>query len=411
MKKLVLLMALTALTVSLMASAAWAGKPVVHGIVSQGYLKSSEYNYLIPSEQGSFAFNEVLLNVSATVSGNLRVGAQMMARNYGSQGNEDMVLDWAFGDYRFSDAFGVRIGKVKTPYGLYNQTRDVDMVRTAILLPQSVYTERYRDVMNGFEGIGIYGNLSVGSSSVEYEGILGTVDMERTSFFENLILNPAFTQIYGSPLPTFDFRTEAKSVYGGALRWNTPLEGLRVGGTVMAAEMDGSGLQVAPFGAFRPDVSLKVNTWYVLSAEYTRDALMLAFEFNRLDADILLSGVTVPTGMAPPAPATVEIEVEDGDKRGGWYGMGTYQVSDKVQLGGYYAKYYPDYNVREGEGFDYYQNDLALTLRYDVTDYWLFKLEGHFMSGTGDVQTGDNPGVDRTEENWNLFGVKSTFYF
>jgi hypothetical protein len=286
------------------------------------------------------------------------------------------------------------------------------MVRTAILLPQAVYTERYRDVMNGFEGASIYGNLEVGStSSVEYEAFVGTVDMERTQFVENLILNPAFTQIYGSPLPTFDFRTEVKTFYGGALRWNTPLEGLRLGASAFTAEMDGTGLQVAPFGSFRPNIYMDLKSWYVLSAEYTRDALVLAFEFNRMQADILMTDIVVPTGMPDPAPPTVTIEAEDGDYRGGWYGSATYQVSDKVQLGGYYSTYYPDYNVRDAEGHGYYQKDLALTLRYDVTEYWLLKLEGHFMSGTGDVQAADNIGITQDEENWNLFGVKSTFYF
>jgi hypothetical protein len=266
--------------------------------------------------------------------------------------------------------------------------------------------------MNGFEGVSAYGTLSVGNtSSVEYEAFVGTVDLERSRFIESLILNPAMGAVFGSPLPTFDFREELKTLYGGALRWNTPLEGLRLGASGFAFEANGSGLLAAPFGAFRPNINLDTTGWYVLSAEYTRDALVLAYEFNRLFADFTIEDVLVPTGMAPPAPETALIDLEDLDRRGGWYGMATYQVSDKVQLGGYYSKYYPNYMVRDADGFAHYLNDVALTVRYDVTDYWLLKLEGHFMSGTGDVNSADNPGVSYDEENWNLFGVKSTFYF
>jgi len=154
-----------AVVLAAMAGSALAGQLVVHGIISQGYLNSTDYNYLIPSEAGSFSFNETLLNVGANVNDNIRVGAQVMARNLGHAGNENVVLDWAYGDYRFSDEFGVRVGKVKTPFGLYNQTRDVDMVRNSILLPQSVYTEVFRDVMNAFEGASIYGTLALGESA------------------------------------------------------------------------------------------------------------------------------------------------------------------------------------------------------------------------------------------------------
>ena len=41
-------------------------------------------------------------------------------------GNYDVKLDWFYLDYHFSDAFGIRAGRTKLPFGLYNEFADVD---------------------------------------------------------------------------------------------------------------------------------------------------------------------------------------------------------------------------------------------------------------------------------------------
>jgi hypothetical protein len=391
-------------------TSAQAAPPVIHGIISQGFLKSSDYSYLAETTDGTFAYSEVLLNVSARMGNRLRVGAQMMGRNLGADGNEDLVLDWAFGDYRVADQLGVRVGKIKTPHGLYNQTRDVDMVRNSILLPQVVYTEVMRDVMNGFEGASLYGTVALGSNtSLEYDAFYGTVDVERTRFPVDMVVTPLMTNVYTSPLPYFDWRAEVKRIYGGALRLNTPLEGLRLGASAFDAEMSASGVFASPFGAFRPEFHMQAQPWYVLSAEYTRDALTLSFEMTRAFIEMEMRGLVVPTGMADPAFTTMDIPMED--RRGGWYGQVVYRLNDWCEVGGYYAQFYPDYGRRDLDGPQWQQRDIALSARFDITDYWLIKAEAHLMTGNGDVQARLNPDADFDVEDWNLFGVKSTFFF
>lgn len=403
---------LLVLALSLMTTAALAGKPVVHGIVSQGYLNSTEYNYLMPSEGGSFAFNEMMLNVSAAVTDNIRVGAQIMARNLGSDGNENVVLDWAYGDYRYSDELGLRIGKVKTPFGLYNQTRDVDMVRNSILLPQSVYTEGFRDVMNAFEGASIYGTISMGeNASVEYDAFVGTIDLDRTQFPVPTLLQPTLAPYHGGFLPNEGWRAEVETTYGGAIRVNTPLEGFRLGASLFHAKMEGKGTFSGGLGPFNPTLKMNADKWYVFSAEYTTERMVLAFEYNRAFVDMEVLDVLVPTGMPDPYPATTIIDMKVRDTRGGYYGQATYQVNDWMQLGSYYSMYYPEYHVRDGEGHGYYQQDVALSVRFDLADNWLLKLEGHAMSGTGNIYEFMNEGSTFEEENWAMFGAKSTFYF
>jgi hypothetical protein len=395
--------------VGLGSTSAGAGQPVFHGVISQGYLNSKEYNYLAPSEAGTFAYNEVLLNVSSSVTDNLRVGVQFMGRNFGANGNDDLVVDWAYGDWRLRSEFGLRIGKVKMPFGFYNQTRDVDMVRTAILLPQSVYTENFREIMNGFEGISAYGSAGVGeNASVEYDAFVGTVDLDRTQYGESILNDDIVRQVYGLPMPIAETSTEAKSVWGGALRINSPVQGLRVGASILRTQFHTRSTMLGPLGPFTADLNVALKDWYVLSGEYTTEKLLLATEYTRLWADYAFEGIPVPTGV--PSPAVVSYSGAAKDFRGGYYGLATWQFNSWFQLGGYYSVYYKDFNERQGD-FHSNQKDLALTARFDLTDYWLLKLEVHLVKGTGDVDPTLNLDNTFATEDWHLLGVKSTFYF
>jgi hypothetical protein len=60
---------------------------------------------------------------------------------------------------------------------------------------------------------------------------------------------------------------------------------------------------------------------------------------------------------------------------------------------------------------DAWQKDLAVSLRFDVNDYWLIKLEGHFIDGTARVYETLNPDKDYLERYWTMFGAKTTLTF
>ncbi len=93
------------------------------------------------------------------------MGIQFFARDFGDQGNNDVIIDWAFADYTWRDYLGFRFGKFKTVQGLYGQGRDIDILRPTVLLPQSVYNENMRDFIVGVEGAGLYGNIPSAASA------------------------------------------------------------------------------------------------------------------------------------------------------------------------------------------------------------------------------------------------------
>jgi hypothetical protein len=140
-----------------------------HASLSQGYLISNRNNWVAETEAGTLAFNEFAANVSYDISDNLRVGFQLISRDFGPLMNNKVILDWAMVDYRWRDALGVRLGRLRTPFGLYNANRDVDSARISILLPGGVYPERGRDQVENLDGGALYGVYGLGDAgTMEY---------------------------------------------------------------------------------------------------------------------------------------------------------------------------------------------------------------------------------------------------
>ena len=142
----------------------------INGFLSQGYIKSEGNNYLGDSLDGSFQLNEFGLTLNSTVTDNLRLGLQLLSRDLGAEGNNDVLIDWAMADYRWQDWLGIRLGKGKLPIGLYNQGRDSDFLRPMVFLPQSIYDEGKRTLVVAAVGGSLYGNIALGrSGDLEYQ--------------------------------------------------------------------------------------------------------------------------------------------------------------------------------------------------------------------------------------------------
>ena len=97
-----------------------------------------------------------------------------------------------------------------------------------------------------------------------------------------------------------------------------------------------------------------------------------------------------------------------------WYVSAAYRFNKWFQAGSYYSEYYADVHNRNGSGLpfpsDAYQKDAALSLRFDPTDWWIFKIEGHYIRGTAQLfDNADNP--VRDGNGWWMIAVKTTFSF
>jgi hypothetical protein len=370
----------------------------IHGFISEGGFWSTANDYIGASSRGSLKLFEAGINFSTEVADRLRAGMQIFARDFGTQ-EDPPRLDWAFLDYRWRSWLGLRAGIIKMPLGLYNEYTDIDSARLPILMPQSVYSFVNRDALLSHRGFALYGERELGAGgALEYQAWLGTLDIPTNAL-----------TLSGASLDSVD----AKYVTGAQLFWRPPIEGLRVGATYLRASIDFNltlsqantdGLIMA--GLVPPDftgalvVAQRPDTWVVGSAEYVHEDWLFAAEYSRAFKH-----------QQTTLPALIPAFDEDSER---FYGLATYRPCASLEVGGYYSVYNLDANDRGGhdpkyaERFYAWQRDLAATLRFDVNEHWLWKLEGHFIDGTADLPAAANPHPSRY---WGLVLLRTTVTF
>ena len=147
----------------------------IHGFVTQAFIKTNHNSWdTTGSEDGSASWSEAVLNLSLQPQARLKVGVQTRFYRLGDYGGT-VGLDWAQVDYTASSMFGFRVGKVKTPSGLLNETQDIDPAHLWLLLPQSVYPIASRNFsLSHFGGVA-YGAIPLGESrgKLEYRAFAG----------------------------------------------------------------------------------------------------------------------------------------------------------------------------------------------------------------------------------------------
>jgi hypothetical protein len=353
----------------------------VHAFVSQGFLLSTANDYLAKSHKGSFEFSEMGVNFTKPLADNLRVGLQLFVRDLGPVGNYSIKADWYYLDYHWRDWLGFRAGRVKLPFGLYNDSSDVDSARVPILLPQSVYPIEDRDFLLAQTGVEVYGYYRTDSAGAfDYRAYAGTI------FLDTAELPP-------SPYTVLDLTIPY--VVGARLMWETPLEGLRIGGSVQNIWLDTTLALTAP----QPTTITAdlVALLWVASVEYSAHDWLLASEYTRWRSTTHSSD-----------PALIPESTSSSERA---YVMVSYRVNEWFQPGAYYSLLFP--NVDDRSGRENQQHDVAATLRFDFTNHWLLKLEAHYMNGTAALSpaANDNTPQGMLTPNWGFFLMKTTAYF
>ncbi|MEI9938670.1 MAG: hypothetical protein WDO69_15740 [Pseudomonadota bacterium] len=372
----------------------------IHAFVSQGFIKTTNNNYLAESKRGSFEFSEVGINFSKQLTDRMRVGMQLFTHDLGPLGNYRTRFDWFYLDYRFWDWFGLRVGRTKLPFGLYNESSDIDAARVPVLLPQSLYPVSFRDFLLAQTGGEAYGNVPLGAAgSLEYRLYGGTVFYDTSDATSTLA------------------NVRVPYIFGARLMWQAPVEGLQLGGSAQKLRIDADAtlpeaqiaqLQTAgqlPAGFSGPLKLEAPALLAVASVEYSAHDLLLASEYSRW----WVSLNSPAAALAVPRTASER-----------FYLMAAYHVTSWFTPGLYYSVLFQNADDRNGSeaapanaGRAAYQHDVALTLRYDLNQFWLLKLEGHFMHGTAGLTTelNDNQPLSSLTEDWGVFLVKTTAYF
>jgi hypothetical protein len=358
----------------------------IHGFVSQGYIQSDANNFLTDSDKGSFEFNEMGLNFTYSAGNSVFIGAQLSARDLGDVGNDKVGVSWAFGDYKWRNWLGFRAGIMKSEAGLYATGRDIDTLRTCIILPQSIYDEWARDSSQGTKGAKVYGKIDTGSAGIlEYGLQMSDVAIPLDS---GIAVN--IEKNFGGANLT---RAHVDTLYLANFKWYTPIDGLLLaywGYVTNGTEME---MNDGAFVYKNKDAKKSI-----FSIQYAKDNLTLTTEgsyaSSRAHLFMDLGGGTI-----------VHAINDDRTQSTNYYVSAGYRFTDWFEAGLYYSNSEKAYN---GTGPGNELKDICVSTRFDITDNMIFKLESHFMDGLFGVDPGDD---GKTDDKWMLYAAKVAYTF
>jgi hypothetical protein len=371
-----------------------------HGFASQGFLYSSDYNYLATdTKNGSFKFSEFGVNVSMNPFPRTRIAVQGFDYDVGNVGQYAPILDYALLEYTFNDEVGIRAGRIRRPGGIYNHIQDVDLARTSVLLPQGIYDSRWRDFSGTVDGGELFGSIPLSKAgSLAYEIYAGVVNLSNNggvarSIQNGLNFSPGASYVGIDQCP----------IYGGQLWWNTPLDCFRVGASGGFLSDFGYAINQAlpspPFPVPGAGIHTVGNIPFgVFSLEYLYKSWTFQAEYYTYNISGNRYSILLPHGSSPINSTQTEA----------WYANAAYRFNRWLEVGAYYTEYYAD--TEQTDNSLQFQKDAALSFRFDIKDWWLFKVEGHYIHGTGLLNDNVSNPV-QNDNGWFMLAVKTTVSF
>jgi hypothetical protein len=332
-----------------------------HAFGSQGFAYSDVNNYLtMPTSQGTFAFTDGGLTLGSQITDKLRVGAQGYVRNIGKMGNGQFTLDWASADYSFRDWLGIRVGKVKTTLGLYNDSQDAEFLHPWALMPQSTYPLDLRDETIGHLGADIYGDIQLKKMGhLAYTLSGGRVPSDLHGGYA-----------YGLDRNSRHIKSITGDMLGADLRWTTPVKGLLAGASLNWQTGTADGVDASNNRPYNRDVTKNDTTAFY--TQYTLGNLRLDGEYRR---NLSVTDTTSVTS------DVLGISTRDLDSRQG-YVSAAYRINKWIQLGAYHSRFYVNWGTIHSLPNNHIFDQVA-TVRLDLNRYCDFKIEGHFIDGYG----------------------------
>lgn len=368
-----------------------------HGFLAQGYTRTSANNFYGDSRgHGSFDFTELGINGFWQISPRLHAAAQLLSRRAGESSDGDVRLDYGVVDYRaLSDEtndLGVRLGRFKNPLGLYNDTRDVAFTRPSIILPQSIYFDRTRDLALSSDGLQLYGNHRNRMGEWELQLGIGRPDVNDKD---------TELSVLGGERPG---KLTDETSYIGRLMYERDGGRIRLGLTRAEVYMDYKPGTSDPSGPgsirFTPTI---------LSAQYNAERWSLTGEYawRRLKFDDEI--IYVP-------PSLRKITGQS------YYLQGSYQFDARWEGLLRYDVTYLNDEDRNGHAiealsggarpaYSQFARDWTLGLSWSPNRSWMVRAEHHWVDGTAWLPLQDNPVATDTERRWRLFSLLVSYRF
>jgi Phosphate-selective porin O and P len=375
------------------------------GFASQAFIATSDNNVFGKTDQGGgFGFTEIGLNALFRPTSRLQFSAQMLSRRAGEGGNAgEPRLDFGFVDYLLysheTHQFGIRVGRLKNPFGFYNDTRDVAFTRPSILLPQSIYFDRTRNLGLSADSVQLYGETShptIGNFSVQL-GVTRPLTKNRETEFA----------IFNTDKLPGEISPEASFIGRGIYETHDARFRFAISGIWLNTHYSPGVNDRLTRGSFS-------FSPLFLSAQYNAEKWSLTAEYALRRLDFKNFGV--------PA-LDVQADNTTGES---FYVQGVYRFHPKWEALLRYDVFFADRNDRNGKEYVQWQQDNNLTprpahsrfardltvgLRWNITPQIMARFEYHYINGTGWLSGLDNSVSSATVKEWDLFAAQLSFRF
>jgi len=384
----------------------------IHGFAGQSYILTSDNDVFGNSDAGgSFGFTEAGLNASARLSPKLQLSSQMLSRRAGQGTSATPRLDYAVLDYRAysheMNQFGIRVGRLKNPFGFYNDTRDVPFTRPSIMLPQSIYFDRTRNFGLSGDSVQVYGENAISN--------WGTVSTQFGVLWPLVHNRDTEVAFLGKPQPGHLTR-EASYIGRSVFETNDKRIRLAVSGAWFNSSYDPAGKDdhLGP-GSFQ-------FTPIFFSAQYNTERWSLTSEYalrhSKFDKNF---------GTSSPLSGSNFY----GES---FYFQGEYRFTPKWETILRYDVFFADRADRDGSRFvekgnafihslgdppgiqhpvahSRFAKDITVGLRWNITPEFMLRAEYHRVDGTGWLSKLDNPVSKDTSEHWDLYAIQASYRF
>lgn len=367
------------------------GKLQIHGFATQGIVSSTDNHFYGDSDNSiSFNFREIGINASYRPRPDLQFSSQVIQLDAGSVNESGLLLDYALVDYTIytneATQLGVRLGRVKNPFGLYTPTRDVAFTRPSIILPQSIYFDKARSIALSSDGAGVYFNRESGLGAINVDMVVGKANVDRGS--EATFIRKDEPGEMKSDKPSRLMR----------IMYTTPNDRLRLAFT--AANIDLNYKEASH--EVDPNLFVHLDP-KIISAQYSHEKWELTAEYTQMKSSITRN-------FAPNFSNVIE----------GYYVQGSYQLTPSLQAVVRYDASFNNKSDRDGKKLSattglpshmFFAKDWMLGLRYDVTPTFMVRGEWHRIDGTGWLSSLDNPNPREMERKWDMLMFMGSWRF
>ncbi len=379
------------------------GPVQIHGFLSQGYIYSSGNEYLQGSDSGgTFDFSEAAINFLYRPTDRIFLSSQLISRNFGDAYSNEKDIDI---DYMFLSAnlhasstneFNINLGRLKTSYGIFNNSRNIPFTHVGIISDQTLYNEYDRHLTLYGDGI-----------SLDFKHRADFGDLRLV--YQNAVLTDDKKDAFATAPEVADMISDFDDVKGQVLylSYSLPNKGLDFSFSHSLIEAD----KIVIPNLYHPALTFFNRYWRqkaknnILSARYRSQNYTLTAEYiNRsihhtYDNQIISNGVIVSE--------------ESIQKTDSVYLQGAYRFRYDIEG---FISYHRAVEKTNGETdyntpFNKFRKQWVVGSNWDIFEDTLLKAEMHFIDGNFDMIKEPGINQDGIDRKWNMFVMQISYKF